>query len=104
KLMCSFVGKFDDLIFYGRAITWADGLNLAGVHGRAVHVLANDAMGLRRGPGDVAGHLRIVMRNPLGAKTERSGIRIAGLNLKLRPINGAAIETRRGPGLQAASA
>ena len=69
-----------------------------------MNIFADDAMRLRRGPGDVAGHLRIVMRHPPGAKAERGGIGVAGLHLKLRPVDGAAVETRRRSGLQPATA
>src|SRR5579864_8200363 len=43
------------------------------------------------------------MRNPLGAETKRGGIGVTGLHLKLRPIDGAAIEAGRGSGLEPAS-
>src|SRR5690348_15472777 len=68
-----------------------------------MYVLANDALRLRRGPGDVARDLRIVVRHTLGAEAERSGISIARLQLKTRPIDGAAVQPGRGAGLQAAS-
>ena len=67
-------------------------------------VFADDAVRLRRGPGDVAGHLRIVVRDALGAEAERGGIGVAGLHLKARPVDGAAVEARRRAGLEAASA
>ena len=104
KLVCGLIGKFDDLVLDRRTISRANRLNLATVHRRAMHVLANDAVRFGRGPGYIARHLLIVMRYALGAKTERRGIGIARLNLKLRPINRAAIEPRRGPSLQAAPA
>ena len=44
------------------------------------------------------------MRDSLGAKAEWRGIDVAGLHLKLRPVDGAAVEARRRAGLQAASA
>ena len=72
ELVRVLVGKLDDLVFDRRAVARADGLDLAAVHGRAVHVFANDAVSLRRGAGDVAGHLRVVMRDALGAKAERA--------------------------------
>ncbi len=104
ELVRGLVGKLDDLVFDRRAIARSDGLNLAAVHRRAVHVLADDAMRFRRGPRDVAGHLRVVMRDALGAEAEGRGIDIAGLHLESRPVDGAAIEARRRAGLQAASA
>src|SRR6202023_2680713 len=74
------------------------------IHGRAVNVLTDDAMRFRRGVGDVARDLRVVVRDTLGTKTERSGINVAGLLCKARPVDGASVEARRRAGLQAASA
>ena len=79
-------------------------LDLAAVHGRAVHVFADDAVRFRRGVGDVAGDLRVVMRDALGAEAEGRGIGVAGLRCEARPVDGAAIEARRRAGLEAASA
>ena len=98
------VGKLDDLVFNRRAIARADGLNLPAVHRRAVHVLADDAMRFGRSPGDVARHLRIMMRNALGAEAEWRWVGVSGLFLKPRPVDGAAIESRRSASLQAATA
>ena len=67
-------------------------------------VLADDALRFWRGPGDIAGHLRIVMSDSLGAEAERSRVDVARLNLELRPVDGAAIEAWRRAGLQAAAA
>ena len=44
-----------------------------------MHVFADDAMSLGRGPGDVARHLRIMVRDALGAEAERGGIIVPGL-------------------------
>ena len=41
---------------------------------------------------------------PGGAKAEGRGIDIAGLQLEAGPIDGAAVETRRSSGLEAAAA
>src|SRR5208283_3512993 len=79
-------------------------MNLPAVHGRTMHVLANDAMRLFGGKGDVARHLRVVMRNPPGAEAERSRIQIARLLLEPLPINRASVEPRRRPGFEPASA
>src|SRR5207237_10038619 len=66
---------------------------------------SGDAAGaFARGPGDVAGDLRIVVRDTLGAETERSGIGVSGLKLEARPVDGAAVEARRSAGLEAAAA
>ncbi len=69
-----------------------------------MNIFTDDAMRLRRRPSNVAGHLRFVMRDSPGAKTERRGIGIAGLHLKLRPVDGPPVETRRRPSLKPATA
>ena len=102
--MRSFVWKFDDLVFDRRTISRTDGLNLTAVHGRAMNVLANNPLSLWRRPGDVARHLRIVMRDLLSTEAEGRGIRVPGLDLELRPVDGAAIKARRSSGFQTASA
>ena len=48
--------------------------------------------------------MRIVMGDALGAEAERSGVGVAGLKLKLRPVDGAAVEAWRRAGLEAAAA
>ena len=102
-LVRGLVGKLDDLVFDGRAVARPDRLNLPAVHGRAVDVFADDAVGLRRGLGDVAGHLDRV-RDALGTEAERRRIGVAGLRLKPRPVDGAAVEARRRARLEAAAA
>ena len=67
-------------------------------------VFTDDALGLGRGPGDVARDLRIMVGDPTGAKAEGRGIGVAGLQLEAGPVDGAAVETRRSSGLQAAAA
>src|SRR6478609_5108486 len=44
------------------------------------------------------------MRDPPGTKAERGGIVVTGLHLKLRPVDGAAVEARRRSGLEPATA
>ena len=100
--MRGLVRKLDNLVFDGRAIARPDRLDLPAVHGRAVYVLANDAVSFFAGPGDVTGNLRIVMSDPLGAKTERRGIGIARLHLEFRPIDRPTIEAWRRAGLETA--
>ncbi len=102
KLMGQLVGKGDDFGLDGGTVARADGLDLATVHGRAMDVFANDAMSFRRGVDDVAGHLGL--GDAAGAEAERSGIGVTVLRLKERPVDGAAIEAGRGPGLEAAVA
>src|SRR5216684_6854314 len=67
-----------------------------------MHIFADDAVRLGRGPGDVAGNLRIVVGHAPGTKTERSRIRIAGLRRKARPVDSASIKPWRSARLQAA--
>ena len=98
------VGKFDDLVFDRRAIARPDGLDLPAIHRRAVHVLADDAVGFGRGPRNVAGNLRVVMRHALGAEAEGSGVGIARLHREARPVDGASVKARRRSGLQPAAA
>src|SRR5581483_11623022 len=76
----------------GGTVTRPNRVNLPAVHRRAVHILANDAMCLFRGPCNVARHLPVMMRDPLGAEAEGSRIRVAGLLLKSGPINTAPIQ------------
>ena len=102
ELVRFLVRKLDDLVFDGGAVARAGGVDLAAVHGRAMDVLADDAMGLRRGVGDVAGDLRL--GDAAGAEAEGRGIGVAGLRLEARKIDGAAIEARRSSGLEAAVA
>ena len=104
ELVHLLVGKLHDLVFDRRTVSRTDRLDLPAVHGRAVHVLADDAMRLCRGPGDVARHLRVVMRNALGAKAERRRIDVARLLGKARPVDAASVEARRSSGLEPASA
>ena len=51
------VGEADDFVFDGGAIAWAAGGDLAGVHGGAVEVLADEVVDLLVGVGDVHGEL-----------------------------------------------
>src|SRR5439155_4811902 len=95
------IGEFDDLVFDAGAIARHDALDLTGIHWRAMHVLANDAVCFFGGEGDVAGYL--LLRDLFGAKAEGRGVGVAGLGLEARPINGASIEARRSAGLEAAA-
>ncbi len=104
ELVRDLVGELDDLVFDRRAVARTDGMDLPAVHGRAMNVFADDALSLRRSPGDVAGHLRIVMSDAAGAETEGRGIGIAGLHFEAGPVDGAAVEARRSAGLEAAAA
>src|SRR5882724_5360271 len=69
-----------------------------------MHVFADDAMRLFGRERDVAGHLCVVMGNAPGAKAEGRRVGVARLLGKLRPVDGASVETWRSAGLQTASA
>src|SRR5579863_7115533 len=69
-----------------------------------MHVLADDAVCLRRRVGDVARNLRVVMRDPLGTKAERCGVDVARLFGEARPVDAASIQTRRSAGLEPTAA
>src|SRR5579862_3516799 len=104
ELMRLLVGKLDDLVFDRGTVTRADRLDLAAIHRRTVHVLANDAVGFRSGPGNVAGHLRVMMGHAFSTKAKRCGINVARLLGKAGPVDGAAVEARRSSGLEATAA
>ena len=78
ELVLFLVGKLDDLVFDRRAVARPDRLNLPAVHGRAVDVLADDAMRLRRGVTrcSTAPACRDAPR--AGAEAERRGIASPG--------------------------
>src|SRR5260370_15571315 len=69
-----------------------------------MNILANNAVRFRRGPRDITGNLRVVVRHLLGAEAERSGVGIARLLREAGPVNGASIKARRRAGLEAAAA
>ena len=104
KLVHPLVGKLHDLVFNRRAVARANRLDLPAVHGRTVNVFANDAMGLRRSPGNVAGNLRVMVGDALGAKAEGRRINVSRLHRKARPVDRTSVETGRGAGLEPTSA
>src|SRR5579862_7841052 len=69
-----------------------------------MHIFANDAVRLRRGPRDIAGNLRIMMRHSLGPEAERGWVCIARLHREPRPIDAAPVQARRSSGFQPAAA
>ena len=99
-MCCVLVRKFDDLVFDGWAIARADAFDLAGIHGRTMHVFADQPQGLGRGEGDVAADLRL--HDLLGAEAERRRLSVAGLLFERIPFDGSAVEARRRAGLESA--
>src|SRR5437763_15394047 len=57
-LMALLVGEANDFVLDRRAVARAGGLDLAGVHRRAVKIRADHLVRLRAGVGQVAEHLR----------------------------------------------
>src|SRR5258706_9225065 len=96
--MARFIRKLDDFVFDRGTIAWPNPLNLSAIEGRPREVVANRRMPFGRGVGDIAGDLFAF--NLLRHEGKRSWIRIAELRLKLRPIDGAGVESRRCSGLQ----
>ena len=101
ELVLRLVRELDDLVFDGGAVARADAFDAAGVHGRAMDVLADEAQRLRRGEGDVAADLRL--HDLLRAEAEGRGIGVAGLFFERVPADGAAVEARRRSRFEAAS-
>ena len=89
-----------DLVLDGGAIARPRAADLAGIHRGAVQIGADDGVGRRYGAGNAAGNLR---RGDF-RRQKRKGRRrfVARLHLKCRPINRAAINSRRRAGLEAA--
>src|SRR5712691_7970200 len=102
KLVLQLVGKLDDLVFDAGAVARANGLDLAGIHRRAMHIFCNDAMRLSRSKSDVARHL--LLFDFFSAKAEGRRIGIAGLHLKACPVNRAPVQARWRARLEPASA
>ena len=102
ELVTLLVGKADELILNGRAITRTRAVDLARVERRAGDVFANDAVGLGVGVDDVAGKMRKVRKHLLAVVGRiGKGSLLAGLLLKAGKINGGALYPRGGAGLEA---
>src|SRR5258707_13850129 len=101
ELVRGLVGELDDLVFDAGAVTRTNALDLARIHGRAVHVFSDDAVRLCRGEGDIARHL--LLRDLLCTEAEGRGIGVARLHLKAGPVNASSIQPRRRSGLKPAS-
>src|SRR5262249_61874905 len=79
-------------------IAWPVAPNLPGIHGRAVNVVADNAMGRCGRAGDAALDLRIL--DALGQGRKRLRRLIARLHVHGSPIDGAAVEPWRCPRLE----
>ena len=108
NLVAFFVGKAVDLVFHAGAIARAHALDVAGEHGAAVKAAANDLVGARIGVGDPARHLlRVLLHAAHKAehrhgRTHAAGHAVARLLQAFAEVDAAAINARRGAGLQAA--
>ena len=92
------LAEADDLVLDRGAIARAAALDLPGIHRRTMHVGPDDGVGGLGGAGDAALDLRIL--DAFGQRRERLRRLVAGLHLQARPVDGAAVEARRGAGLQ----
>ena len=100
NLMAVAFAEFYDLVFDRRTVTRTATCDLAGIHRRAMHVVANDLVRGGNRARDAAFDLRI--GDAFGQHRERFGRIVAGLHLDALPIDGAAVQPRRRAGLQAA--
>ena len=97
-LVAAAVGEADDLVLDRRAVARADALDLAGIHGRAIEVPPDELVGRRGRGGDAAGDLR--RGDAVGQIGERNRRVVARLHLQAGPVDRAAVEPRRRPGLE----
>ena len=98
QLVALLVCKAHDLVLDGGTVARAGALDRALVHGRAVDVLADDAVRLRVGVGQVA--LRAVGKRTVRHERERGDDLVAGLRLHLVKVDGALLDARRRAGLE----
>lgn len=94
------IGKPHDLVLDGWTVACARALDRALVHGCAVNVLADDAVRLLVGVGEVA--LRTVVQRAVGQEREGRDDLIAGLRLHLVKVDGSLVDSRRRAGFEAA--
>src|SRR5262245_57778618 len=87
-----------DLVLDRGAIAWTFARNLAGIHRRAVDIVADDAVGRSVCAGDTELDLGIV--DALGQHRKRLWRLVARLHLHRGPVNGATVEPRRRSGLE----
>ena len=100
-LVAVLVGEAVDLVFDRRAVTRADTFDHARVHRRAIQVADDDLVSARVGVGHPAADLAR-MHGLVAEEGHHRGRGVAGLLGHHREIHRAAIDTRRGAGLQAA--
>src|SRR5579862_3504075 len=93
------LAKAHDLVLDGRAIARAAALDLPRIHGRAVHVGANDVVRRRRGPRDATLNLRV--GDMVGQRRKWLGRLVPRLQLQRRPVDRAAIQPWRRASLEA---
>ena len=97
-LMALAIGEAEDLVLDRWTIARPSARDRAGIDGGAMRIRPHDAVGLLRRAGDVARKLRRGDR--CGQRGEEFGLGIAVLNLETLPVDGRAVEPRRGPGLE----
>ena len=88
-----------DLVLDRWAIARPAARDLAGIHRRAVNIVADDPVRRLGGAGDAA--LDLGLLDALGQRRERLRRLVAGLHLDRGPVDGAAVEPRRRAGLEA---
>ncbi len=99
--MAGLVGEAVDLVLDGRAVARPHPFDHPGKHGRTFETRADDVVGARVGMGDPARQL--ARMHGATAEEGKYGSRIiARLFLAFRPVDAAAVETRRRAGFQAA--
>src|SRR5215469_9223892 len=92
------VRKLHELVFDGRAVPRTDPLNLTAIQRGAGETVENHRLSRCGSPTEMTRYLRAVDRR----RKEREGdrLRIPRLDVKLRPLDCAAVQTRRSSGLQ----
>jgi len=98
ELMALLVGEAVNLVFDGGAVARANPLDHPLIEGGAVEAGTEDIMGPRAGAGKIAGELLDFYM--LMAEGEGDDLRIAGLLLHARKVDGAAVDARGRAGLE----
>jgi hypothetical protein len=100
NLMALLLGEAHHLVLDGGAVARTGGVDLSGVHRRAVEVRADQVVGKAAGVGEPAEDLRLL--EPVGEDGERARTLVARSFLQLREVDGGAVDARGRTGLQAA--